>query len=121
MTLDAFAPLDPLIHSQVRLAVVSVLASSARAEFNFLKKATGTTDGNLSTHLAKLEEAGYVEIEKSFQGKKPVTTCVLTDHGRAAFERYLKALESYLPRPQGGEAGSPAPESPAEDPRRSRK
>jgi DNA-binding MarR family transcriptional regulator len=98
--------LDPVIHSQVRLAVVSILASATRAEFNFLKKATGTTDGNLSTHLARLEEAGYVEIEKSFQGKKPVTTCVLTEKGRAAFEEYLRALESYLPRPRGGEGDS---------------
>ena len=103
MTSDRFAPLDPVIHSPVRLAVISVLASATRAEFNFLKKATETTDGNLSTHLARLEEAGYVKIEKSFQGKKPVTACVLTEKGREAFEGYLKALESYFPRPQGGE------------------
>jgi DNA-binding transcriptional ArsR family regulator len=102
MTGAPFAPLDPVIHSPVRLAVVSVLASAARAEFNFLTMAAETTDGNLSTHLAKLEEAGYVVIEKSFQGRKPLTTCVLTDQGRAAFDAYLKALESYYPRPRGG-------------------
>jgi DNA-binding MarR family transcriptional regulator len=100
MTGAPFVPLDPVIHSPVRLAVVAVLASAARAEFTFLKKAAETTDGNLSAHLAKLEEAGYIAVEKSFRGRKPVTTCVLTGKGRAAFEAYLKALESYFPRPK---------------------
>lgn len=103
MTSERFIPLDPVIHSPVRLAVISILASAARAEFNFLKKATETTDGNLSTHLARIEEAGYISIEKTFQGKRPLTTCVLTEKGRAAFEGYLKALESYFPRSQSGE------------------
>jgi DNA-binding MarR family transcriptional regulator len=107
VTSDRFAPLDPVIHSPVRLAIISVLASATRAEFNFLKKATETTDGNLSTHLARLEEAGYVSIEKTFQGKRPLTTCVLTEKGRAAFEGYLKALESYYPHPQGRGDGNP--------------
>jgi DNA-binding transcriptional ArsR family regulator len=98
VTSDTFAPLDPVIHSQVRLAVLSILASASRAEFNFLKKATDTTDGNLSTHLARLEGAGYISIDKSFQGKRPLTTCVLTDKGRAAFLGYLEALESYFPK-----------------------
>jgi DNA-binding MarR family transcriptional regulator len=100
VTSDTFAPLDPVIHSPVRLAIMSILASARRAEFNFLKKATETTDGNLSTHLARLEEAGYISIEKSFQGKRPLTTCVLTEKGRTAFQGYLEALESYLPRPE---------------------
>jgi DNA-binding MarR family transcriptional regulator len=97
VTPDALSPLDPVIHSRVRLAIVSILASVEGAEFNYLKKATETTDGNLSTHLSKLEEAGYVSVRKSFQGKKPLTTCVLTARGREAFEGYLKALESYFP------------------------
>jgi DNA-binding HxlR family transcriptional regulator len=97
MNPDKFEPLDPVIHSQVRLAVISILVSARRADFNFLKKATGTSDGNLSTHLAKLEEAGYISVTKSFRGKKPLTTCALTEKGRSAFARYLKALESYLP------------------------
>lgn len=97
MTDDKFEPLDPLIHSQVRLAVLSVLAAVRQADFAFLKKATETTDGNLSTHLAKLEEAGYIRIKKSFAGKKPQTICALTDKGRTAFSQYLKALESYFP------------------------
>jgi len=97
MTDEAFEPLDPLIHSPLRLAVLSVLVSVQQADFNFLKKATDATDGNLSTHLAKLEEAGYIRMKKSFRDKKPLTTCSLTDKGRAAFGRYVKALESYLP------------------------
>jgi DNA-binding transcriptional ArsR family regulator len=98
MNPDKFAPLDPVIHSQVRLAVLSVLASAEEADFNFLKAAIGATDGNLSTHLAKLEEAGYVRIKKSFQGKKPLTTCRLTERGRTALSRYVEALEDYLPK-----------------------
>ena len=98
MNPEKFAPLDPVIHSQVRLAVLSILASAAEADFNFLKSATGATDGNLSTHLAKLEEAGYIRIKKSFQGKKPLTKCLLTERGRAALSRYVEALEDYLPK-----------------------
>jgi len=97
MTPDKFEPLDPVIHSQVRLAVLSILISAKQAHFNYLKQETGTTDGNLSTHLAKLEEAGYIKVKKSFRGKKPLTTCSLTEKGRSAFTKYLKALESYLP------------------------
>jgi len=106
VTSDKLAPLDPVIHSQVRLAVISILASAERADFNFLKKAAETTDGNLSTHLARLEEAGYIAIEKSFQRKRPLTTCVLTEKGRAAFRDYLEALESYFPRPRNRDAES---------------
>jgi len=98
MNPEKFTPLDPVIHSQVRLAVLSILASAAEADFNFLKSATGATDGNLSTHLAKLEEAGYIRIKKSFQGKKPLTKCLLTERGRAALSRYVEALEDYLPK-----------------------
>ena len=98
MTPEKFAPLDPVIHAQVRLAVLSILASAAEADFNFLKSATGTTDGNLSTHLARLEEAGYIRIKKTFRRKKPLTTCSLTERGRTALSRYIKALEDYLPK-----------------------
>jgi DNA-binding MarR family transcriptional regulator len=93
---DKFAPLDPVIHSQIRLAVLSILLSAEKAEFNYLKEATGTTDGNLSTHLSKLEQEGYITVKKSFKGKKPLTTCSLTEKGRGAFSRYLKALEDYI-------------------------
>ncbi|MBM3295931.1 MAG: transcriptional regulator [Candidatus Aminicenantes bacterium] len=97
MTPDLFEPLDPVIHSQVRLAVLSILLAAEKADFNYLKKSTGATDGNLSTHLVKLEEAGYIAVKKSFSGRKPLTTCSLTEKGRAAFARYVKALEGYLP------------------------
>lgn len=97
MTPEKFEPLDPVVHSPVRLAVLSVLVAARDVDFNSLKRMTETTDGNLSTHLAKLEEAGYVTVRKSFQGKKPLTTCRLTEKGRTAFGRYVKALESYLP------------------------
>ena len=98
MTPEKFEPLDPVVHSPVRLAVLSILAAAREADFSSLKELTETTDGNLSTHLARLEEAGYVEIRKSFRGKKTLTTCRLTDGGRAAFQAYIKALEGYLPR-----------------------
>ncbi|MBN1938173.1 MAG: transcriptional regulator [Candidatus Aminicenantes bacterium] len=98
MTPSTFSPLDPIIHAPVRLAVLSLLVEAREADFNFLKTAAGTTDGNLSVHLAKLEEAGYIRIRKSFRGKKPLTTCALTEKGRTAFLDYLKSLERYLPR-----------------------
>lgn len=98
MTADKFEPLDPVIHSQVRLAVLSILVSVRQADFIYLKQATETTDGNLSAHLTKLEEAGYIAVRKSFRGKKPLTTCSATDKGRKAFQGYLKALETYLPK-----------------------
>lgn len=96
MSPEKFEPLDPAIHSQVRLAVMSILMSVRQADFNFLKKATETTDGNLSTHLSKLEEAGYISVKKTFRRKKPLTTCSLREKGRTSFARYLKALEGYL-------------------------
>lgn len=97
MTPSTFAPLDTVIHAPVRLAVLSLLISVREADFAYLKNASGTTDGNLSVHLTKLEEAGYIAIRKSFRGKKPLTTCALTEKGRKAFLDYLKSLESYLP------------------------
>jgi DNA-binding MarR family transcriptional regulator len=96
MNPEKFPPLDPVIHSQIRLAVLSILLSAVKAEFSYLKAATGTTDGNLSTHLSRLEQAGYISVRKSFKRKKPLTTCSLTEKGRAAFSRYLKALEDYI-------------------------
>ena len=97
MTPEIIPELDPVIHSQVRLAVLSILIASESAEFGYLKERTGATDGNLSVHLTKLEEAGYIRVRKSFRGRKPSTTCSLTEKGRAAFLEYLKSLESYIP------------------------
>jgi len=96
MTPEKFPPLDPVIHSQIRLAVLSILVSVKKAEFNYLRDAAGTTDGNLSTHLSKLEQEGYISVKKSFKGKKPLTTCSLTEKGRTAFSKYIKTLEDYI-------------------------
>ncbi len=79
---------DRVIHEPARLAIVAVLAACESADFVYLRNATNMTQGNLSAHLGKLEQAGYVEIEKRFQGKKPNTLCRLTDAGRAAFKQY---------------------------------
>jgi len=98
MSPDKFEPLDPVIHAQVRLAVLSILVSAKKADFNFLKNLTETTDGNLSTHLAKLEEAGYIAVKKTFLGKKPLTTYSITERGRTALAHYVKSLEGYLPK-----------------------
>jgi len=93
---EKFAQLDPLIHSRIRLAILSILISVKEADFNYLKKTIGTTDGNLSANLSKLEEVGYISIKKAFRGKKPLTTCSISEKGRRAFSKYLKALESYI-------------------------
>jgi DNA-binding transcriptional ArsR family regulator len=94
---EKFAPLDPVIHSQVRLAALSILVAVKNADFNFLKRTIDTSDGNLSVHLSKLEEAGYITIIKRFKGKKPLTLCSITTKGREAFAKYVRALETYLP------------------------
>jgi DNA-binding PadR family transcriptional regulator len=91
-----FKPLDPLLHSQLRLAVMSLLISVEEAEFTFLKEKTESTAGNLSVQLDKLEKAGYIFIEKSFRGKRPLTTCRITDNGLQAFEEYVENLKKYI-------------------------
>jgi DNA-binding MarR family transcriptional regulator len=91
-----FKDLDPLLHSQLRLAVVSLLISLDSAEFTFIKEKTNSTAGNLSVQLDKLSEAGYVSVEKSFKGKKPVTTCRITKKGIKAFEDYVNTLKQYI-------------------------
>lgn len=93
---EKFAELDPIIHSRIRLAVVSILISVKDADFNYLKNTIETTDGNLSANLAKLEEVGYISIKKSFRGKRPLTTCSITQRGKKAFSEYVKALETYI-------------------------
>jgi DNA-binding transcriptional ArsR family regulator len=93
MNREHILELDPLVHAPVRLAALSVLADVEDADFVFLRDSIGTTDGNLSAHLTKLEEAGYVKIKKAFVGKKPHTTCAITRRGRRAFVTYLKQLE----------------------------
>lgn len=91
-----FNDLDPILHSQVRLAVMSVLISVKTAEFSFLLEATKTTKGNLSFQLNKLKEAGYIEIRKSLKGNYPLTKCNITDKGADAFEVYVNAISGYF-------------------------
>lgn len=91
-----FKDLDPLLHSQLRLAVMSILISADSAEFTFLKEKTNSTAGNLSVQIDKLSEAGYISVEKSFKGKKPVTTCKVTRQGVKAFEEYVQNLKQYI-------------------------
>ena len=91
-----FEDLDPLLHSQVRLSVMSILIGVKKAEFNFLLENIKTTKGNLSFQLAKLKEAGYIEILKSFKGKYPLTTCEITEKGLNAYENYVNTLDEYF-------------------------
>ena len=91
-----FEDLDPLLHSQLRLAVMSLLIGVREAEFNFLKEKTGATAGNLSTQISKLKDAGYLTITKEFSGSYPLTRCAITPAGIAAFETYVAALQRYL-------------------------
>lgn len=91
-----FQPLDPLLHSELRLAVVSLLISVTEAEFPYIREQTGATAGNLSVQIDKLSSAGYIDVEKSFKGKRPCTRCRITPTGLKAFDAYIEALKSYL-------------------------
>jgi DNA-binding MarR family transcriptional regulator len=88
--------LDDLIHSRLRLAVMAVLAAVDRAEFTFLRDKVNATDGNLSTHLRKLEEAGYIKVAKRFVDRKPVTDYSITRKGREAMGAYVQRLEKLV-------------------------
>lgn len=91
-----FKSLDPLLHSQLRLGVISILISVEEADFTFLKEKTRSTAGNLSVQLNKLEKAQYIQIAKSFSGKRPLTRCKITQKGLVAFEKYVESLKSYI-------------------------
>jgi len=91
-----YQQLDEIIHSRIRLAIMSVLISVEEAEFNFLKEKVNTTDGNLSTHLKKLEDAGYIAVSKTFQNRKPISRYILTKKGKQAFEIYIQKLENLI-------------------------
>ena len=88
--------LDPLLHSQLRLAIVSFLLGVKEAEFVYIKEQTGATSGNLSVQLDKLSVAGYISIKKTFKGKRPQTLCSITKKGIEAFENYVKILGKYI-------------------------
>lgn len=96
MNHEKILQLDQVIHAPTRLAVLSLLVTVENANFKFLKESTGATDGNLSTHLSKLEASGYISIEKKFVDKKPQTICAITEQGREAFLNYLDQLEQIV-------------------------
>lgn len=88
--------LNPLLHSQLRLAVISILMNVEEADFVYLKEKTESTAGNLSVQLDKLSSAGYISVVKGMSGKRPRTVCSITPEGRRAFEEYVEALRTYL-------------------------
>jgi len=88
--------LDPVLHSQLRLAIVSILMNTESAEFTFIQEVTESTAGNLSVQISKLREAGYIKVEKKFRGNYPQTLCRITRLGREKFETYVKNLGDYL-------------------------
>ena len=91
-----FKELDPILHSQLRLAVMSLLISVKEAGFTFLKEKTNSTAGNLSVQINKLKDAGYIDVIKQFKDNYPLTICKITKKGIEAFELYVKALQSYM-------------------------
>ncbi len=91
-----FKELDPILHSQLRLAVVSLLIGLKEAEFTFIKEKTGATAGNLSVQLEKLVSEGYITMEKTYKGKRPLTICRISEKGIEQFDLYVKALQEYL-------------------------
>lgn len=91
-----FKDLDPMLHSQLRLAIISLLMSLKEAEFTFIKEKTRATAGNLSVQINKLKDAGYIEVTKQFKDNYPQTICRMTPKGIRAFEVYVKNLRSYL-------------------------
>ena len=91
-----FPKLDPILHSELRLAVMSILIGVDEADFTYLKKQTGATSGNLSVQIDKLMAVGYITVEKCFKGKVPHTTCKITTTGQEAFNKYVESLKEYL-------------------------
>jgi DNA-binding MarR family transcriptional regulator len=91
-----YQKLDDVIHSRIRLATMAILAAVDDAEFTFLRDRVQATDGNLGTHLKKLEDAGYVEVEKTFVDRKPVSRYRLTSVGRRAFKEYIARIDRLL-------------------------
>ncbi len=88
--------IDDLIHSRIRLAIMAVLASVEQADFTFIRDQINATDGNLSVHMRKLEDAGYIKVDKQFEGRKPVSRYVLTGAGRKAFQAYVDHLANMI-------------------------
>lgn len=99
-----FKELDPILHSQLRLAVMSLLIGVKEAEFTFIREKTNATAGNLSVQIQKLRDAGYVEVVKQFKDNYPQTICKVTPKGLEAFDAYVKALQQYLQAGRGSES-----------------
>jgi DNA-binding MarR family transcriptional regulator len=93
---EPFLKLDRVIHEKGRMAIMSLLAANAELSFTEMREALGMTDGNLSVHLRTLQESGYIAVTKSFQNRKPLTTCALTASGRKAFAEYIDLLEQIV-------------------------
>jgi DNA-binding MarR family transcriptional regulator len=91
-----FKELDPILHSQLRLAVISLLFTTEVAEFTYIREQTGATAGNLSIQITKLKEAGYIEVTKKFRNNYPQTLCNITPLGKQKFTEYVNALKDYL-------------------------
>jgi DNA-binding MarR family transcriptional regulator len=91
-----FNDLDPILHSQLRLSIVSILMSVEEANFSFIKESTNATSGNISIQIKKLQETGYINVKKSFKNNYPNTTISITDKGREAFENYVYNLKKYI-------------------------
>ena len=91
-----FKELNPLLHSELRLAVMSILLGVEEADFVFIREQTGASAGNLSVQIDKLQKAGYIPVDKTFRGKMPRTRCRITPTGVDAFEEYVEALKSYI-------------------------
>lgn len=96
--LRSLTDVDRLLHEPSRAIIVAILTAVESADFLFLQRETGLTKGNLSAHLSKLEEAGYIRIEKTYRGKIPMTLCRLTDAGRQAFDEYRRKLLNFVER-----------------------
>lgn len=94
--IQRLADLDRIVHEPARLMIVSILAAVKEADFRYLHQSTGLTKGNLSVHLSRLEDAGYIAIEKSFRGKYPLTICRLTGHGREVLDKYRDLIKAAL-------------------------
>jgi DNA-binding MarR family transcriptional regulator len=91
-----FKDLDPILHSQLRLAVISLLIGAEVAEFTYIREQTGATAGNLSIQITKLKEAGYIVVTKKFRNNYPLTLCSITPFGREKFAEYVSSLKDYL-------------------------
>jgi predicted transcriptional regulator len=94
--MKSFASLDPVLHSQLRLAIVSLLISVKEADFTYIQEVTKASNGNLSVQITKLKDAAYIEVSKSFENNYPKTTCKITKKGIAAFEQYVRDIKDYL-------------------------